>query len=314
MSVTQTVAAQKNGTRSTTNGTAPQPKLDYSQPVDVMEQFDRTRFEAEYLKPMKPVVLRGLFKGTKAHEKWDFDYFKAVAGEKEVGVYENRVSDLDKTLKEPHHRMKFADYLDLIAETPTDLRIHLWNIFHECPELLDDFTPPDIGVNFMKTFPFMFFGGKGSVARMHQDIDLSHVYLTQFTGKRRVILFSPDYSTLLYRYPLNVHTGVDVIEPDYDRHPGLAHVKGHSCVIEHGDTLYMPGGWWHYIEYLEGGFGMSLRSRPTTIPMLTEAVLNIFVNQHLDRMLRSVLGKRWFEMKQKIAQLRANRAIGQRKR
>ena len=283
--------------------------IDFNHPIDMVEDIDLREFEKNYLQPQKPVILRGLLKGTKAYEEWDFNYFKEVAGHLTIGVFENREEDLDKTMKVPHRKMKFADYLDLIATTPTDLRIHLWNIFKDCPELMNDFEFPEIKTQFLKGFPYMFFGGQGSVARMHQDIDMSNVFLTQFEGKRRVVLFSPDYSKLLYRYPFNVHTGVNVVKPDYERYPGLQHVKGFECYIERGDTLFMPGEYWHYIEYAEGGFGMSLRSLNPHLSKRFKGLMNITVRQAADWTMRKGLGGKWFTTKQQIADRRANAAI-----
>ena len=283
--------------------------IDFNHPIDIIEDIDLREFEKNYLQPQKPVILRGLLKGTKAYDEWDFNYFKKVAGHLQIGVFENRESDLDKTMKVPHRKMKFADYLDLIATTPTDLRIHLWNIFKDCPELMNDFEFPKIKTQFLKGFPYMFFGGQGSVARMHQDIDMSNVFLTQFEGKRRVVLFSPDYSKLLYRYPFNVHTGVNVVKPNYERHPGLQHVKGFECYLERGDTLFMPGEYWHYIEYAEGGFGMSLRSLNPHLSKRFRGLMNISVRQAADWAMRKSLGDKWFIMKQQIADRRANAAI-----
>ena len=283
--------------------------IDFNHPIEIIEDIDLREFEKNYLLPQKPVILRGLLKGTKAYDEWDFEYFKKVAGHLTIGVFENREEDLDKTMKVPHRKMKFADYLDLIATTPTDLRIHLWNIFKDCPELMNDFEFPDIKTQFLKGFPYMFFGGQGSVARMHQDIDMSNVFLTQFEGKRRVVLFSPDYSPLLYRYPFNVHTGVNVINPDYDRHPGLQHVQGFECYLERGDTLFMPGEYWHYIEYAEGGFGMSLRSLNPHLSKRFRGLMNISVRQAADWTMRKGLGDKWFTMKQQIADRRATSAM-----
>ena len=283
--------------------------IDFNHPIDMIEDIDLREFEKNYLQPQKPVILRGLLKGTKAYEEWDFNYFKKVAGHLTIGVFENREEDLDKTMKVPHRKMKFADYLDLIATTPTDLRIHLWNIFKDCPELMNDFEFPKINTQFLKGFPYMFFGGQGSVARMHQDIDMSNVFLTQFEGKRRVVLFSPDYSKLLYRYPFNVHTGVNVVKPDYERHPGLQYVKGFECYLERGDTLFMPGEYWHYIEYAEGGFGMSLRSLNPHLSKRFRGLMNISTRQAADWMMRKSLGDKWFAMKQQIADRRANAVI-----
>lgn len=283
--------------------------LDINHPVDRVEGITREEFQEKYMKPQKPVVIHGLLKDSPCYTKWTMDYFKEVAGDVEVGLFRNLKEDLDKTLKHANIKMKFGEYLDIIKKGPTDLRIHLFNVFKHKPELLDDFNFPNIADNFLKGFPYMFFGGQGSVARMHQDIDLSNVFLTQFEGKRKVVLFHPKYSELLYRYPFNVHTGVDVSHPDYQEFPGLAYVKGFETEIAHGDTLFMPGEYWHYIEYTEGGFGMSLRSMNPYVSKRLEGLYKILVLSNIDDMMRKVMGDKWFKTKEKIADNRAKKAI-----
>ena len=47
---------------------------------------------------------------------------------------------------------------------------------------------------------------------------------------------------------------------DYEAFPAVKYAKGYEVILEHGDTLFMPAGYWHYMEYLDGGFAMSLRA------------------------------------------------------
>ncbi|MFT6134198.1 MAG: hypothetical protein ACJAZM_000685 [Cyclobacteriaceae bacterium] len=78
----------------------------------------------------------------------------------------------------------------------------------------------------------MFFDGDGSITRAHQHMDMSCVFLTRFEGKKRVILFDPKYSTLLYRYPFNVYSGVNIDQPDFDKYLGLQYVTGLETIPE----------------------------------------------------------------------------------
>ena len=98
-------------------------------------------------------------------------------------------------------KMKFGDYLEKITSGPCDLRLFLFNIFKHKPELRNDFGWPSFTRFYLKKVPFMFFGGGGSVVRIHQDMDWSNVFLTQLYGRKKVILFHPRYSKILYRYP-----------------------------------------------------------------------------------------------------------------
>jgi hypothetical protein len=263
--------------------------LDVQTPIPVVDGSTITReeFQSKYYDPQKPVVLRGLWKQYPAYTKWTMDFFRKTMGDIEVGLYGNRKEDLSKTLQVPNAVMRFDKYLDLIEHEPTDLRLFLFPVFKHRPEMLKDFGYPDIVSRYIK-MPFMFFGPAKSVVRMHQDIDMSNVFLTQFHGLKRVVLFPPDQSDLLYRLPYNVHTIVDIDHPDYEEFPGLKYAKGMSTLLEHGDTLFMPSGYWHHIEYVTGGFGLA---------------------RITDNIARKVNDKKWFEHKKKVAYERAKRAI-----
>lgn len=284
--------------------------LDTHTPVPVVDgtAITKKEFYSEYYNPQKPVVLRGLWKQYPAYTKWTMDFFKQTMGNIEVGLFGNRKEDLSKTLQVPNATMRFDEYLNLIEHEPTDLRLFLFPIFKHKPELLKDFGYPDIVKGYIK-IPFMFFGPPKSIVRMHQDIDMSNVFLTQFHGRKRVVLFAPDQSELLYRLPFNVHSTVDVDAPDYEAYPGLNYVKGFTTILEHGDTLFMPSGYWHHIEYLEGGFGLSVRTMANSLPMKFNGLWNLTVQRTTDNLMRKINEDKWFAYKKKLANKRAERAM-----
>lgn len=284
--------------------------LDVHTPVPVIDGSTLTRnaFYKDFYKSQKPVVMRGLWKKYPAYTKWTMDYFKQAMGTIEVGLYGNRKEDLSKTLQEPNVKMRFDEYLNLIEKEPTDLRLFLFPVFKHKPELLKDFDYPDIVSGYLK-IPFIFFGPAKSVVRMHQDIDMCNVFLTQFHGRKRVWLFSPDQSELLYRLPFNVHSTVDVDHPDYATYPGLDYVKGMSTVLEHGDTLFIPSGYWHHIEYLDGGFGLSVRTLPISWADKFVGLWNLTIQRFTDNLMRKLNSEKWFDYKRNLAQKRAQKAI-----
>lgn len=285
-------------------------KIDVTGTIPIVdgEKITQKEFELNYLKPQQPVVLRGLWKQFPAYSKWNYDFFKTIMGDTEVGLYSSSKADPSQTLSVPTVKMKFSNYLDLIEREPTDLRLFLFPIFKNKPELLKDFSYPSITKGYIK-LPFMFFGPKNSVTRMHQDIDMSNVFLTQFEGKKRVILFAPDQSDLLYKLPFNVHSTVDIENPDFETYPGLKYVKGMTGILEYGDTLFMPSGYWHHIEYAEGGYGLSVRTRASSFPILLRGAYNLIIQRRLDDIMRKLFGQKWFNLKKSIARKRADRAI-----
>ncbi|MDH4090410.1 MAG: cupin-like domain-containing protein [Cyclobacteriaceae bacterium] len=284
--------------------------MDIQTPVPVVDGTTMTRkeFSNKFYEPQKPVVLRGLWKQYPAYTKWTMEFFKKTMGNVEVGLFGNRKEDISKTLQVPNATMRFDEYLNLIEHEPTDLRLFLFPIFKHKPELLKDFDYPDIAKGYIK-IPFMFFGPPKAIVRMHQDIDMSNVFLTQFHGRKRVVLFPPDQSELLYRLPFNVHSTVDVDNPDYASYPGLQYAKGMSTILEHGDTLYMPSGYWHHIEYLDGGFALSVRTFAHSLPMKFGGIWNLTVQRTTDNVMRKLNEEKWFEYKKKLARNRANRAM-----
>jgi hypothetical protein len=270
--------------------------------VDRVDSISRKDFQERYVKHSKPVVIKSLTSNWAAKEKWNYDYFKSLAGDKIVPVYDNSIPTADSAVNKPDGEMKFGEYLDRIASGPTELRIFLFNIFDHIPSLTNDFTYfDDICGGFLKKYPMMFFGGAGSKVFLHFDMDLSHVFITQFKGKKRVLLFDNKYSEALYKLPFMVQSYIDPEKPDYDKYPALKHVEGYETVIEDGETLFMPSGIWHYMNYLEGGFALSLRSMSTPVATKIRGLYNLVVMRKVDDFMKSNFTRKWYDYKHETA-------------
>lgn len=283
--------------------------IDFSTQIDTVENIDREAFTENYMLPEKPLVIRKLWNNYPAVTKWTLEYFKETLGDIQVGIFDDKKANPNQSFKKPHFYMKFGDYLDLIEKEPTEMRIFLFNVFKHMPELKNDFGFPDITSGYIKSLPFMFFGGANSIVRMHQDMDMSNVFLTQLHGRKRVIMFEPKYYKMLYRLPMNVHSGVDILNPDYKKYPALKYVKGMQTILNHGETLFMPSGYWHHITYLEGGFALSVRSLSPHYIKRMDGLLHVALLSNLDDGLGKVMGNKWFDLKHKIAEKRAEKEM-----
>ena len=159
-------------------------------PIDLVENITKEEFEEKYLKPRIPVVLKGNAKNWPAYEKWSLDYMKKVVGDIEVPLYDSSKADPAAPINASVAKMKFADYIELIRNTPTDLRIFLFDPIKKAPKLLKDYVfPKDLMGGFLDKYPTMFFGGKGSVTFLHYDIDMAHIFHTHFNGRKHILLF-----------------------------------------------------------------------------------------------------------------------------
>lgn len=273
--------------------------------VDRRSGLNRESFRKEYLTPKKPVIMTDFMDSWPAKNKWTIEYFKEKHGDVVVPVYSADYSNAGKGYMTADQQMKFGDYLEILETGPTDLRMFLFNIFKHAPSLCEDFSTPTIMDGWIKSYPFMFFGGEGSFVNMHYDIDMSHVFLNQFHGRKKVMLFPPEQSANIYHQPFTVASTVkDFTNPDLEKFPALKKAKGFECIVEPGETLFMPSGYWHFITYLDGGYSMSLRSNDSYLRRV-KGMANIARHYVVDKGMNKIMGSSWSQVKTDIAKKRA---------
>jgi hypothetical protein len=283
--------------------------------VDVVDEISKAEFQRNYFKSRKPLVIKQLSKQWPAFEKWNWDYFQSLVGDQKVGIYNNVKSDAYTPINTADDYTTFGKYIDMIRSGPAAWRIFLFNIFDHAPQLMQDFTWPDhLMSGFVKKYPMLFVGGEGSITHMHFDIDTSHIFHTQFIGRKRVLLFPFEEQHKLYRKPFEVLSIVDFSryyeqEPDYNQFPALRHASGYEVILEHGDTLFMPGGYWHHMEYLESGFAMSLRALQETLSGKLQGVWNLFGMRTIDTVMKKQAPLKWYGWKKEQIKKREQKIL-----
>lgn len=280
--------------------------------IDRVETISKADFLNNYVKKQKPVVIEKLTGDWPAYRKWDLEYIKSVAGEQVVPLYDDRpVSHKDK-FNEAHAQMKMSEYLDLLVSKPTNYRIFLYNLIKQVPALREDFLWPDIGLKLIRQLPMLFFGGENSKVFTHYDIDYSNILHFHFHGEKRCVLFAPDQTPYLYKVPhaLISREDIDFDDPDFEKFPALKKAKGLVTTLRHGEMLYMPEGYWHYMKYLTPGFSMSLRALPREIGNFSKAAYNIFIMRHFDNFMRKWKGQSWIDYKNEQAVVRTHKQLG----
>ncbi len=281
-------------------------------PIDRHETLSREDFMTQYVAKQKPVVIGKLTQDWPAYEKWNFNYIKHIAGDKTVPLYDDRpVSHKDK-FNQAHAQMKMSEYIELLHTKPTNYRIFLYNLLREVPSLSKDFRWPNLGLKLIRQMPMLFFGGTNSKVFIHYDIDYSNILHFHFAGEKRCVLFAPDQTPYLYKVPhaLISREDIDYDNPDLTKFPALAKAKGYVTTLKHGEMLYMPEGYWHYMKYLTPGFSLSLRALPRNISNLGKAAYNIFVMRHFDNMMRKWKGQAWIDYKNEQAVTRTHKKLG----
>src|ERR1700744_1632604 len=284
-------------------------------PIDTVDTISEADFKKNYLEARRPLVIKNLTQTWPALQKWTFDYLKETVGDITVPLYDSSKADPSKPINASAAEMKFGDYIDLIQKEPTDLRIFLFDPIKSAPRLLDDYrSPSDLMGGFLDKYPNMFFGGKGSVTFMHYDIDLAHIFHTHFNGRKHVILFDNKWSERLYRIPYATYAleDYDIEKPDFKKFPALDGVEGQEAILEHGDTLFMPTGYWHWMKYLDGSFSISLRAWDKSWGIKAQSLYNLTIQRKFDDIMKKNFKKRYMDWKEELAVERANKAMDRR--
>jgi Cupin-like domain len=284
------------------------------QPVTTVDIISPEDFRNNFYNRNIPLVMKDLSKTWPAFNKWNWDYFKEVVGEVEVGVYNNVKSDAYTPVNKADDYMKFGRYLDMVKAGPVELRIFLFNIFSHAPSIVQDFTWPEhLMKGFVKRYPMLFVGGQGSITHMHFDIDLSHILHTQFLGRKRVLLFPNEEQYKLYRKPFEVLSLANFAHYyeslDTENFPALKLAKGYEVILNHGDTLFMPAGYWHHMEYLDSGFAMSLRGLQSGVGGKLKGAWNLFGMRHIDTVMKKTVPKWWYNYKREKIYQAAEREL-----
>jgi len=273
--------------------------------IDRRSHLSAEVFQREYLQQNRPVILTDAMQTWPALKKWNLSFFKQQYGHLEVPVYSNNYSKPGKGYMAHDRMMPFGEFLDVISSGPSDLRLFLFDLFGPAPELREDFQfHTQLMGGWITKLPFMFFGAPGSEVTLHYDIDCANVFLSQFCGTKRVILFAPEQSQKIYHHPFTVKSLIDPKKPDLLKFPALKHVQGYDDVLQHGETLFMPSRYWHYMRYEDFSFSMALRSQNSLFTAFRGGV-NLATHYVVDKGLNSLMGEKWHEWKERQAYARA---------
>jgi ribosomal protein L16 Arg81 hydroxylase len=120
-----------------------------------------------------------------------------------------------------------------------------------------------------------------------------------------VLLFPHEEQHHLYRKPYEVlsfanfenYGNPETSKLDTEKFPAIEKARGYDMVLEHGDTLFMPAGYWHHMEYLDSGFAMSLRALQNSMGGKLKGAWNLFGMRHIDTLMKKTFPEWWYNNK-----------------
>ncbi|MBZ4397867.1 MULTISPECIES: cupin-like domain-containing protein [unclassified Myxococcus] len=220
-------------------------------------ELSAEEFFTRYYFGHRPVVLTGRMKDWPALGRWSLSYLAERVGDVEVEVMTRRESNPDHAPEPDKHRetMRFRDYVHRVATGGETNDYYMvprnenWQRegFEPLREdvrapqgIIDDSLRPD-----MMT---LLLGPAGTVTPLHHDN--MNVLLAQVMGRKHVKLIPSFQRHLMYpRYGTFSH--VDAERPDVERHPLYAEAHVVEAVLEPGELVFIPVGWWHWVRALD---------------------------------------------------------------
>lgn len=144
----------------------------------------------------------------------------------------------------------FQDVLLSMSEGEERLYLAQHPLLDYVPALRKDFRVPEYvkvgGGTEEDVLANVWIGGKGTGTRLHTDT--ADNLLTQVVGTKAVTLFDASETKHLYARPGDNFSPCDIDQPDLDAHPELKNAKATTCVLQPGDSLYIPAGCWHWVR------------------------------------------------------------------
>ncbi|MDE8652199.1 DUF6065 family protein [Novosphingobium album (ex Liu et al. 2023)] len=224
-----------------------------------VENLSSQDFLDDYYAPARPVVIAGELADWPASRLWSPEYFKSKVGSAMIEYQGNRTSSADFERYKDNHKtqMPFDRFIDLImAEGGNNAYLTAYNASSNREAL----RPLDADIGLMDKFlaqspgepgGLLWIGPAGTFTSMHHD--LTNNLVVQVVGRKRVMLAAATESPKMYndRHVFSEVADVLAIGDRLEQYPKLSDVRFHEVVLEPGEAMFIPIGWWHQVEALD---------------------------------------------------------------
>ena len=218
--------------------------------IDKRSHLSKRELFKEYIEPGIPVVL------TDAAAKWGGmgkitpEFFKSNYGNvtKEVnGITYTMSGFVDKMFTStPENPAPYPFNFDVAVTFPELLAELRPEILYGKSDRINHPLLPKFMVRATTVYEF-FLGGRGSFFPfLHTDALAMHTQITQLYGAKEFTLYSPDQTPLMYTRPEFPRISrVNIFNPDYEQFPLFRNAVPTKVMINEGETILFPTGWWH---------------------------------------------------------------------
>lgn len=249
--------------------------------IERREKLSYEEFAADYLYPLKPVIIKDALLDWKALGRWTPEFFKREFGNMKIRVGDDLRGKVGYQGGSQPVEYTMESFIDCVLQsTPENPAPYFRNqiLYDLFPSLKQDIEPlPEyFEPNWLPDFFLLsyvrrvlnrgaaielYIGGRGgSFPVLHYDGAGTHAFLMQLYGQKEFIVYSPDQEEFLYpsKEKLNLSMINDLDRPDLQRFPLFAKAQASKFILEPGELLFIPSHWWHTTKMLSPCISISM--------------------------------------------------------
>lgn len=214
----------------------------------------------------EPVIFEHALGEWPAMKRWDFDWFTKQHGEQKMPVeWLTYVPAADGPYATRRGRRVEMNIGDAVAQTlekgDTGGYLIGTEMYTRLPELLTDLKFPEFQVSERLVKRLFFMGPRGTYTQLH--FDRAENMHAVFRGRKRWQLWSPQRTSSLrptdLEFVWSVASGFDLDNEKFRECAELGLPEPDlDFVLEAGEVLYLPYGWWHRVVTVEPAIATNL--------------------------------------------------------
>ena len=223
-------------------------------------------FIANYISANKPVIIKDAMDNWTPKINWSFSYFRECHKDAIVGIQDGRESDphYEQNQRFLRTEVKFGDFLDRLEKTESsnDFYMTAGNMAQHretLPQLFEDAESVDIRGEYFD-YPSqgsLWIGPKGTITPLH--FDMINNFFCQIIGRKRVRLV-PSWSLPWVYNEYHVYSEVDLMDLNNELYPEFEKATVYDFIIEPGEILFIPLGWWHHLVSLDHSVSLTRKN------------------------------------------------------
>jgi hypothetical protein len=228
--------------------------------IDWRSDLSAEEFLERYYAQNRPVILTGEMAGWPALARWTPAYLKQAVGARPVEFQGGRGHDPEFEMYKDKHRQEapFDAFMDHILRpgAGNDAYLTAYNSARNTQSLsplqadlgfLDKFLDPEASMpNGM-----MWIGPAGTFTSLHHD--LTNNFIAQVVGRKAIKLAPAAEIGKIYNHR-HVFSEIPDLEGagiDLDRYARLSELRLYDVLLQPGEILFVPLGWWHQVRSLD---------------------------------------------------------------